>query len=178
MIVGLVAGGLLLLVLIAAMIFSAGGDSSKRYVVGAPRTAGGYTLADTTGTTSALMTQQQSAARATGARIDTIVSGFYKDPATSSFLPAGVIFVGGTGDMGDPETFIHGNGGAGSTAAGDIDAGGDGKAACVTNSSGAAATCMWATPHSFGMITPTTPKTVAEVTAILHKMRPDLEHAA
>jgi hypothetical protein len=166
-----------LLVLAVIVVVATGGGASKRYMVGTPPSAGGLVLdrpAD--GIAGAAMTQQQAVARATGAKIQTMVAGFYKDPSSSSYLPVGVVFVGGTGDMGDPETFLRGRRPVtGSTAVTDTDAGGEGKGVCVMATGGSTATCMWATEHSFGMVTPTTPKSPAELGVLMRRMRPDLE---
>jgi hypothetical protein len=121
----------------------------------------------------------RSDARALGIKVDATVSATYKDPASSSSPPADVSFLGVTGDIGDPYTFLHNNRLATDPSARvmDTDAGGAGKAVCVTVTGGITITsCMWATKHSFGMITPTTPRSVDEVAGVMHRMRPDLEH--
>ncbi|MCO5991640.1 hypothetical protein NE235_36555 [Actinoallomurus spadix] len=129
------------------------------------------------------MTRRRAAARATGARISTLVSGFYRDPAAPPSMPVtgGVVFVGGTGDMGDPGSFIqHLRPAPGVTSSVedkvvDVDAGGDGRAACFTVGDGPTDTCVWATEHSFGTITPTEVLRVDHAAAVMRKMRPDVE---
>jgi hypothetical protein len=105
-----------------------------------------------------------------------VVSGVYRDPSPSLSTHQDVIFVGGTGDIGDPDTFIRSGRPTTNTNASitDIDPGGDGKGSCVELAAGSLAYCMWATEHSFGIVTANKPAT--EVAGIMRRMRPDLEH--
>ncbi len=171
LVAGLLGGGAVLLVLIVVVAVAFGGEPSKKYAVGTPSSAGGLVLDRSSGAITGTVTSRERAiVKDTGAKIRTTVSGFYRDPSSSSFLPVGVVFVGGTGDMGDPDTFLRGTGPSTATV---TDPGGDGKGACVT--AGSTTTCMWATEHSFGMVTPTTPKSPADLSVLMRRMRPDLE---
>lgn len=175
LIIGLLSGGLVLIIAIVVVVVVAFG--SKRYIVNTPSVAGGYQLkSPSDATTSTIMNAQRSAVRSTGAKIDTVVSGVYQDPSSASSTQQDVIFVGGTGDIGDPGTFIRSGRPTTNTTASitDIDPGGDGKGSCVELAAGSLAYCMWATEHSFGIVTANKPAT--EVAGILRRMRPDLEH--
>lgn len=171
----LLGGGVVVAGLIAAIAVKVSGGSG--YVMSTPSTAGGYVLVSPRGSVHG---DDRADARALGIKPNATVSATYKDPASSSSPPAEVSFLGVTGEVGDPYTFLHHNRLAAadpSTSVVDTDAGGAGKAVCVTVTGGMTITsCMWATGHSFGMITPTTAMSVDQVAGVMRRMRPDLEH--
>jgi hypothetical protein len=102
LVVGLLGGSAVLLVLIAVVVVRL--SSGPQYVISTPSTAGGYILVSPHGSTNG---DDRSDARALGIKADATVSATYKDPASSSSPPADVSFLGITGDIGDPYTFLH-----------------------------------------------------------------------
>ncbi len=178
LVVGLLAAlvaGVAVIVVVAVVL---GGPVEKTYVVSTPTQAGSYILDSSGGTAVApVIDDERTAARESGARFDAIVAGFYVNPASSSFPPAGVVFVGGTGELGDPRAFVHRRrsvDGSPVTVT-DTDAGGDGAATCTVAAGGASATCTWATASSFGTVTPTGPASAKDVAELMRAIRPDLE---
>lgn len=183
LLVGLIAGCVVLAILVVVLVVVLGGPVS-RTKVSTPPQAGGFALsASTEPSITRISTRARAATRSTGARISTLVSGLYRDPAAPPSMPVtgGVVFVGGTGDLGDPGTFIqHLRSAPGVLTAADdkvvdVDAGGDGRAACFTVGDGPTDTCVWATAHSFGTITPTELLRVDHAAAVMRRMRPDVE---
>jgi hypothetical protein len=160
------------------------GGGDKHDVVAA-NTAGGWAR-DSAGESRFAQTinsQKNVLQSATGNKLDKVVSGFYKDPgaSSSSLLPAGVIFLGGTGPLGDPDKFVSSFRSAASSngTVTEVDPGtGGGKGVCAeARASGQTiAFCAWATSDSFGEIVSTSPgKSATEIAALMRKMRPDLE---
>jgi predicted Ser/Thr protein kinase len=159
--------------------------SSGRHDVVAADTAGGWPR-DSAGErelASTINSQKNTLRNATGGRLTKVVSGFYKDTraSSSSGLPAGVIFLGGTGPLGDPAAFVSSFRGAASSSGTvtEVNPGvGGGRAVCAEANSGSTsiAFCAWATTDSFGEIVSTTPsKSVSSVANQMRRMRPDLE---
>jgi hypothetical protein len=162
-----------------------GAGGGDKHDVVAAETAGGWSR-DSAGESRFARTidaQKSTLQSATGNRLEKVVSGFYKDPAasSSSLLPAGVIFLGGTGPLGDPSKFVSSFRSAASSSGNvtEVDPGaGGGKGVCAeANASGQTiAFCAWATSDSFGEIVSTSPgKSATEIAALMRKMRPDLE---
>ncbi|HEU5159218.1 MAG TPA: serine/threonine-protein kinase [Streptosporangiaceae bacterium] len=178
---------------VAGTSTTAAGRSQSASPVGAGRhdviaadTAGGWPR-DPAGErelASTINSQKSTLRNATGGRLTKVVSGFYKDEnATSSNgLPAGVIFLGGTGPLGDPAAFVSSFRSAASASGTvtEVDPGaGGGRAVCADARAGSTtiAFCAWATTDSFGEIVSTTPgRSVGSVAAQMRRMRPDLEH--
>ncbi|WP_157420435.1 hypothetical protein [Actinomadura kijaniata] len=165
LVIGLGAGALvLLLVVVVAFVALSGG---KEYTISPPTTVLGHTRDSAmesrmSSQMSGIQSQMRTAAKG---KIDDFVTAFYKKDSggtSSTVLPAGVVFVGGTGDIGDPESFIKGFKEAGSRGGSlviDVDPGTHGgEAACGRVSSGAVSLvqCAWATSSTFGVIVPTT----------------------
>ena len=151
----------------------------------AAATAGGWSR-DAAGErelASTISSQKNTLRNATGGRLTKVVSGFYKDTGASSTagLPPGVIFLGGTGPLGDPAAFVSSFKSAASSTGNvtEIDPGaGGGRAVCAEANSGTStiAFCAWATPDSFGEVVSTTPgKSAGSVADQMRRMRPDLE---
>jgi serine/threonine protein kinase len=158
---------------------------SGRHDVVAADTAGGWPR-DSAGErelASTINSQKNTLRNATGGRLTKVVSGFYRDTraSSSSGLPAGVIFLGGTGPLGDPAAFVSSFRGAASSSGTvtEVDPGvRGGRAVCAKANSGSTsiAFCAWATTDSFGEIVSTTPgKSVSSVANQMRRMRPDLE---
>jgi predicted Ser/Thr protein kinase len=158
---------------------------SEQHDVVAADTAGGWPRdsAAERQLASTINSQKNTLRNATGGRLTKVVSGFYKDTraSSSSGLPAGVIFLGGTGPLGDPAAFVSSFRSAASASGTvtEVDPGaGGGRAVCAeANSSGTSiAFCAWATRDSFGEVVSTTPgKSVGAVATQMRRMRPDLE---
>ncbi len=173
---GLIGGGVVVVGLIAVLAVNLSGGGGPQYVISTPSTAGGYVLVSAKGSA---IGDDQADARALGIKSGKVVSATYRDPAPSSSPLAGVSFLGATGDVGDPYAFLHHTRLATdpSMAVVDTAAGGAGKAVCATVTGGMAITsCMWATEHSFGMVTPTMPMSADQVAGVMRRMRSDLEH--
>lgn len=133
---------------------------------------------------STINSQKNTLRNATAGRLTKVVSGFYKDTSASSSssgLPAGVIFLGGTGPLGDPDAFVTSfkNAASSSGTVTEVDPGaGGGRGVCAEATSGTTkiAFCAWATTDSFGEIVSTTPgKSAGSVAVQMRRMRPDLE---
>jgi serine/threonine protein kinase len=132
---------------------------------------------------STIDSQKNTLKSATSGRLTKVVSGFYKDTGASSGggLPSGVIFLGGTGPLGDPDAFVTSFRSAASASGSvtEVDPGaGGGRGVCAEATSGGTtiAFCAWATTDSFGEIVSTTPgRSVSSVAAQMRRMRPDLE---
>lgn len=156
-----------------------------RHDVIAADTAGGWPR-DSAGErelASTINSQKTTLRNATGGRLTKVVSAFYKDTRASSRtgLPAGVVFLGGTGPLGDPAAFVSSFRGAASSSGTvtEVDPGaGGGRAVCAEANSGSTsiAFCAWATTDSFGEIVSTTPgRSAGSVASQMRRMRPDLE---
>lgn len=189
LIIGLVGGVLALVVVLAVVVIVISASGGKEYTINAASTAGGWSRDVSTESrlSSQISTLRSSFNRATNGKITNVVTAFYKDPAGSSSsllnTPTGVMFVGGTGDLGDPDEFVKGfrreavRSGALVT---EVDAGENGgKAVCgrISQSGTSTAICAWATDNSFGELIPfsTSGKTTTEVSSLMRRMRPDLE---
>jgi hypothetical protein len=190
LIIGLVGGGLVLVVILAIVILavSNGGDGGKKYDIATPSTAAGLsrdpsTESSLSATISTIRGQMETSARG---KIDSFSSAFYKDPngaSTGGIAPAGVMFIGGTGDLsGQSDDFIKGFKEAASrsgTPATDTEPGSHGgHAACATisRSSVSISECAWATSSTFGVVVPTSPNTSVESTAdLMRKFRDSVE---
>ncbi|HEY7486425.1 MAG TPA: serine/threonine-protein kinase [Streptosporangiaceae bacterium] len=160
---------------------------SRSHDVVAAQTAGGWRR-DAAGEShfaSTIDSQKTTLRNSTGNRLTKVVSGFYKDPngSSSASQPAGVIFLGGTGPIGDPDLFVSSFKGAASQSGKvtEVDPGaGGGRGVCAQVGSGtvAVAFCAWATNDSFGEIVSTAPgRSSSEVAQLMRTMRPDLEYA-
>jgi predicted Ser/Thr protein kinase len=158
---------------------------AAQHDVVAAGTAGGWPR-DSTGErrfAATIDSQKNTLRSATSGRLTKVVSGFYKDTSASSSngLPAGVIFLGGTGPLGDPEAFVTSFRSAASSSGEvtEVDPGaGGGRGVCAEARSGTTsiAFCAWATTDSFGEIVSTAPgRSVSTVAAQMRRMRPDLE---
>ncbi|WP_067477371.1 hypothetical protein [Actinomadura hibisca] len=170
LVIGLVIGALALIVvagIVVVVLARAGGGDE--YTITTPATVAGRQR--DTSTESRLSTQMSSLRSQlesqSGGKIDSFVSAFYKDASggTSLTVPQGVMFVGGTGEMGDPDAFVRGFREAGQKAGSvvtETEPGPHGgKAACgqVSGSGVTISQCAWATRSSFGVVVPTTPGT-------------------
>jgi hypothetical protein len=184
---GAVAVVIILVIVVVAMSGGGGGGiGGKKHDVVAAESAGGWQR-DAAGESrfgTNINTQKNTLQSATGGKLDKVVSGFYKDPngSSSSLLPAGVIFIGGTGPLGDPDKFVSSFRSAASSTGTvtEVDPGaGGGRGVCAeaTAASQTIAFCAWATNDSFGEIVSTSPgKSASQVADLMRKMRPDLEH--
>ncbi|MBO2445520.1 hypothetical protein J4573_00290 [Actinomadura barringtoniae] len=188
LIIGLVGGGLVLvvvLVIVVVAVSSSGGG--KKYDIGTPSTAAGLsrdtaTEAGLSTTISSIRSQMETSARG---KIDSFSSAFYKDPSgtSSGTTPAGVMFIGGTGDLGgQSDDFIKGFKEAASrtgTPATDTDPGSHGGHAACAQISRVGVTiseCAWATDSTFGVVVPTSPNSSVSSTAdLMRKFRDDVE---
>jgi serine/threonine protein kinase len=131
--------------------------------------------------------QQRSTLNSTArGQLSGVTTAFYKDPnggTSSTGNPAGVIFIGGTGPLGDPDNFVSGFRRSAtsntSTTVTEVSAGsGGGKGVCAElRSAGQTISfCAWATEDSFGEIVPTVPgRSTTEMAQLMRTMRPDLE---
>jgi hypothetical protein len=193
LIVGLVGGAMALVVLLV-VVGVVLASSGKEYQVTTPSVAGGLTRdpsgEGSYGQTASLMRTQMRTA--TNNKVSDVRSAVY-GTGSDRYL-----FIGGNGDLGNPDAFMRGvRSAAGSTGSintsvTEVDGGGDGKAACSTTSTSlpssgtfSIAMCFWATETTFGMIMPipntsslsTTPrsKTTTEVASTMRRMRADIE---
>ncbi|MGI5164250.1 hypothetical protein ACQEU3_07840 [Spirillospora sp. CA-253888] len=180
LVIGLVIGALALIVvagIVVVVLARAGGDE---YTIAAPSSVAGR-VRDTS--TESQLNSQMSSLRSqlesqTDGKIDTFVSAFYKDSSggTTGTMPQGVMFVGGTGDMGNPSAFVRGFREAGRKAGSvvtEVSPGPNGGKAACGQVSGAGVTisqCAWATSSSFGVVVPTTPGTSVSSTASLMRL--------
>ncbi|HZB30308.1 MAG TPA: hypothetical protein VE465_09090 [Streptosporangiaceae bacterium] len=157
----------------------------RQHDVVAADTAGGWAR-DSAGErqlASTINAQKNTLRNATGGRLTKVVSGFYKDSRASSSngLPAGVIFLGGTGPLGDPAAFVASFRSAASSSGTVTEVypgAGGGRAVCAEANSGSTriAFCAWATTDSFGEVVSTVPgRSVSSVASQMRRMRPDLE---
>ncbi|HEY7486424.1 MAG TPA: hypothetical protein VH912_18315 [Streptosporangiaceae bacterium] len=189
LILGIVGGAIavvIILVVVVVAMSGGGGVGGKKHDVVAAASAGGWQR-DPAGESrfgTNINTQKNSLESATGGKLDKVVSAFYKDPggSSSSLLPAGVIFIGGTGPLGDPDKFVSSFRSAASSSGTvtEVDPGaGGGRGVCAEASAASQtiAFCAWATNDSFGEIVSTSPgKSASDVADLMRKMRPDLEH--
>jgi hypothetical protein len=184
LIIGIVGGAVAVIVLLVIGLAALGGGA--KHDVAAADSAGGWQR-DSAGESrfgSTIDQQKSTLNSAAKGKLDKVVSAYYKDPngSTTAVVPAGVIFIGGTGETGGPTKFVsdfRSVASAGGTVT-EVDPGpGGGKGVCAEIHAGSqsVAFCAWATDDSFGEVVSTTPgKPVGDVAEIMRKMRPDLEH--
>ncbi|MCW2904195.1 MAG: hypothetical protein JWO67_6460 [Streptosporangiaceae bacterium] len=197
LILGLV-GGAVVLVVILVVVIAVVASGGKQYQIATPATAGGLPR-DSSGESSlgSTITNLRSQVRsATNYKVTDVQTAVYKDSSTR------YVFIGGTGNLGDPSAFVNGfrssvsrstTGGVTATVE-EVDGGGAGKAVCATvrttlsTTSFSSAVCAWATETSFGEIIPIpdtsssplstpTSKSSSEVATTMRSMRADIESA-
>lgn len=190
----LVGGGLVVVLILAVAFFALGGE--RDHTISTPPRAGG--LARNTAAESELgtqITQQRSMLqRSAGYRLKDVKTAVYGS-GNNRWL-----FLGGTGDIEDPDEFVKGfrrsatsnNSSLVRTTVNELsDAGGDGVGVCaeirstVGTASYTTALCSWATKSSFGAVYPAPERTsslsappsfsASDVAEMMRRIRADVE---
>ncbi|MFG2003374.1 hypothetical protein ACGFNU_29865 [Spirillospora sp. NPDC048911] len=187
LIIGLIVGAAVVVLIASVAVFMATGDSGPDYTITTPQAVAGMQRDSSTESqlSSSIQTLRTQMENETQGKITSFRSAFYKDPNGSSTgsTPAGVMFIGGTGNLdGEIDSFIKGFKEAATKAGApttDTSPGSHGgKAACsqISQSGVTISECAWATGSSFGVVVPTAPNTSMAATAdIMRKFRQGVE---
>lgn len=185
LLIGLLGGGLVLVILIVVVVVVVAAGGGKKHTVevastagGLPRDAGGESSVSSR--VDAIKTQMRTA---TNGKINNVVTAVYRESGTDSLgSPKRILFVGGTGPLGDPKKFVDGFRSSASSqgTVTEVDPGsGGGKGVCtqISKLGQTTAICAWATNDSFGEVVPLSAgKTSSDLAILMRQMRPDLEH--
>ncbi|RAY10700.1 hypothetical protein DPM19_34160 [Actinomadura craniellae] len=157
LVIGLLGGGLVLVVVLVLVVALAAAGG-KEYTMSTPSVAGSLRL-DTSSSSTTSAAAARGQLQSTFNRVDQVVSAVYTD-GTTRFL-----FLGATGDMGDPDDLLSNLRRAPSPAGSGVSiawfetyaGGNEGEAACgmatsTVSSSVRVTTCAWQTESSFGQI--------------------------